>query len=137
MKANNTGISIKRTTLVITAVALLISVLLILATFDANARYSEVHATTDRYIQWQKDASALQAGSDYLTEQARCFAETGERVYLDNYFEEAHVTRRREAAVARIHEYLGDAPAYPALVAAMEESLALMDREYYLHMDRI
>lgn len=71
MKANNMGISIKRTNLVITVVELLISVLLILATFDANARYSEVRTTTDRYIQWQKDASALQAGSDYLTEQAR------------------------------------------------------------------
>ena len=131
MKANNTGISIKRTTLVITAVALLISVLLILATFDTNARYSEVHATTDRYIQWQKDASALQAGSDYLTEQARGFAETGDRVYLDNYFTEAEETRRRDHAVARIHDYVGDAPAYRALAAAMEESLALMDREYY------
>ena len=85
--------------LVITAVALLISVLLILATFDTNARYSEVHATTDRYIQWQKDASALQAGSDYLTEQARGFAETGDRVYLDNYFTEAEETRRRDHAV--------------------------------------
>ena len=131
MKANNSGISRKRTTLVITAVALLISVLLILATFDTNARYSEVHATTDRYIQWQKDASALQAGSDYLTEQARGFAETGDRVYLDNYFTEAEETRRRDHAVARIHDYVGDAPAYRALAAAMEESLALMDREYY------
>ena len=131
MKANNMGISIKRTNLVITVVALLISVLLILATFYANARYLEVRTATDRYIQWQKDASALQAGSDYLTEQARCFAETGERVYLDNYFTEAEETRRRDHAVARIHEYVGDAPAYRALSAANEESMALMDREYY------
>ncbi|MBR2800053.1 MAG: PAS domain-containing protein [Oscillospiraceae bacterium] len=131
MKANNMGISIKRTNLVITVVALLISVLLILATFYTNARYLEVRTATDRYIQWQKDASALQAGSDYLTEQARCFAETGERVYLDNYFTEAEETRRRDHAVARIHEYVGDAPAYRALSAANEESMALMDREYY------
>ena len=131
MKANNMGISVKRTNLVITVVALLISVLLILATFYANARYLEVRTATDRYIQWQKDASALQAGSDYLTEQARCFAETGERVYLDNYFTEAEETRRRDHAVARIHKYVGDAPAYRALSAANEESMALMDREYY------
>ena len=42
------GISIKRTNLVITVAALLISVLLILATFDANARYLEVRTATDR-----------------------------------------------------------------------------------------
>ncbi len=131
MKHSKNGISIQNTDLVMTVAAIIISVLLIWATFFSGSQYSELQTRTDQYIQWQKDASALQAGSDYLTEQARCFAETGERVYLDNYFEEAHVTRRREAAVARIHEYLGDAPAYQALVAAMEESVALMDREYY------
>ena len=131
MKYRKDGISIQNTNLVMTVAAIIISILLIWATFVTGSQYLELQARTDQYIQWQKDASALQAGSDYLTEQARCFAETGESVYLDNYFEEAHVTRRREAAVARIHEYLGDAPAYQALVAAMEESLALMDREYY------
>ena len=131
MKRSLHGTSIRSINLVMTVLALIISALLILATYDANARYSELRTKTDYYIQWQKDASALQAGSDYLTEQVRCYAETGERVYLDNYFEEAEVTQQRDNAVARIHEYLGDAPAYQALVAAMNESVALMDREYY------
>ena len=104
MKYRKDGISIQNTNLVMTVAAIIISVLLIWATFVAGSQYSELQTRTDQYIQWQKDASALQAGSDYLTEQARCFAETGERVYLDNYFEEADVTRRREAAVARIHD---------------------------------
>ena len=131
MTLGKNGISIKTTNLVMTVAALIISVLLIVATSFAGSQYAELRERTDQYIQWQKDASALQTGSDYLTEQARCFAETGDRKYLDNYFEEADVTRQRENAVERIHDYVGDAPAYQALVSAMEESVALMDLEYY------
>jgi PAS domain-containing protein len=131
MKQGRKGISIKNTNLVITVIALIISALLILATYIAGSRYSELGTATDRYIQWKEDASELQAGSDYLTDQVRCFAETGDRVYLENYFKEADVTQQRDHAVSRIHEYVGDAPAYQALVAAMDRSVTLMDREYY------
>ena len=131
MRQNRKGISIKKTNLMMTVIALIISVLLIFATFVAKTRYSELSNTTDHYIQWQKDASEMQTGSDYLTEQARCFAETGDRVYLENYFEEAEVKKQRENAVSRIYEYVGDAPAYNALVEAMNGSVELMDREYY------
>ena len=131
MIQDSKGISIKNTNLIMTVVALIISVLLIFATYVANERYSELCKTTDHYIQWQKDASEMQTGSDYLTEQARCFAETGDRVYLDNYFEEAEVKKQRENAVSRVYEYVGDAPAYKALVEAMNGSVKLMDREYY------
>ena len=129
MKRNRQGASIRSINLVMTVLAVIISILLILTTYDINACYSKLREKTDYYIRWQKDASDLQAGSDYLTEQVRCYAETSERGYLDNYFEEAEVTRQRDNAVARIHEYLGDAPAYHALVEAMDESVALMDRE--------
>ena len=61
----------------------------------------------------------------------RCFAQTGNREYLDNNFEEAKVTRRRDRALASVREFTGETQAYRALVAAMETSVALMDREYY------
>ena len=131
MRQNRKGISIKNTNFIMTVIALIISILLIFASYVANTRYSELSNTTDHYIQWQKDASEMQTGSDYLTEQARCFAETGDRVYLDNYFEEAEVKKQRENALSRIHEYVGDSPAYKALVEAMNESMELMNREYY------
>jgi diguanylate cyclase (GGDEF)-like protein len=131
MRQSGQGISVKNANYVMTAITLVISVLLILTTYQANTGYSETRAVTDAYIELQKDASALQAGSDYLTEQVRCFAETGERVYLDNYFEEVNVTRQRDNAVRSIHEIMGDTPAYQSLVSAMGESVDLMDREYY------
>ena len=125
------GISVRNTMIVMAVVAFVLSFLLIYATQLTHSCYSELRTLTDQYIQWQKDASDLQTGSDYLTEQVRCFAETGEREYLDAYFEEAEITRLRDNAVERIHSYVGETPAYQMLSSAMEESVALMDREYY------
>ena len=65
------------------------------------------------------------------TEQVRGFAVTGERAYLDAYFKEAEVTQQRDYAVRQIHEYMGDTQPYQALVSAMADSMALMEREYY------
>ena len=131
MEKYKKSISIKIANILLAVIALISSVLLIMATYATNSRYLKLGSTIDRNIQWQKDASQLQDGSDYLTEQVRCFAETGERSYLDNYFVEALVTKKRDKAVSRIHDYVGDTPAYQALVQAMEGSVTLMDREYY------
>lgn len=124
-------ISAKKANVVMAVITLVISVLLIRATYMATTGYSQMLISTDNYIRWQKDASDLQVGSDILTEQVRCFAETGNRIYLDGYFEEADVTQHRDKAVQSIHEFLGEKPAYQALLSAMGESVALMDREYY------
>ena len=53
----------------------------------------------DEYIICEKSAKQLQEASDYLTEQVRLYAMTGETQYRDNYFEEVKVTRRREHAL--------------------------------------
>jgi len=125
------GVSIRRIQLFMACVTLVISFLLLFATFNARAGYSRMRDNTDNYIRWERDAKDLQIASDYLTEQVRCYVETGKRDYLDNYFQEAEVTRRRDHALESIHEFLGDSPAYQSLQMAMDESVALMDREYY------
>ena len=125
------GLSIRSLHLFMAFATLFISVLLLVATFMVKSGYSKMRTDTESYIRWEKDADDLQRGSDYLTEQVRCFVETGKRVYLDNYFEEATITNRRENALQSIHDYLGDGPAYTSLKTAMDESIALMDREYY------
>ena len=124
------GLSIRHLHFLMACVILIISILL-LATFLAKAGYTRMRENTEDYIQWERDADSLQRGSDYLTEQVRCFVVTGKREYLDNYFEEAEVTRRRDAALESMAEFLGDSDAYRSLEAAMAESIALMDREYY------
>ena len=125
------GVSMRNLNLLMASVTILLSVFLLIATFRANSVYSQMRVDTVNYIKWQRDAYEMQNASDYLTEQARCFTETGDRSYLDRYFEEATVARRRENAVASIHSFLSESPALTALRAAMAESVALMEREYH------
>ena len=131
LSAEKRGVSIRRLNIVMALVTLVISVLLLLATFNARNGYSQLKQNTSNYIDWQGDAYELQQASDYLTEQVRCFTQTGKREYLDNYFEEAEQTRRRDRALESIGSYMGDTPVYQALESAMHGSISLMDTEYY------
>ena len=125
------SVSIRRIHLLMAIIMLVISVLLLFVTFRTKLGYSRMRQNTGDYILWERDADQLQRGSDYLTEQVRCYVETGKREYLDNYFEEATVIRRRDKALESIGEITGETQAYQSLEAAMSESVALMDREYY------
>ena len=132
MKRNHaaSGISIRGVHLAMALVVLLISVTLLFVTFKTKYSYYHMRESTESYILCENEADHLQNASDYLTEQVRCFVETGKREYLDNYFEEAEVTRRRDKALRVIEEVTHDEDAYASLEAAMQESVALMDREY-------
>ena len=125
------GISIRNIQLLMTVLLLVISVLLLVTTHRTRLGYSKMREVTGDYILWERDADSLQIASDYLTEQVRCFVETGKREYLDNYFREAEVDRRRDKALESIKSITDDNEAYQNLEAAMNESVALMEREYY------
>ena len=125
------SVSIRNLIYLVSAVMLLISALLLITTYRVGVSYDDMRATTEDYLDWRRSAYDLQVGSDYLTEQARCFVVTGDRSFLDSYFEEAEVTRRREKALSVLEEYLGDSEAYDALSEAMALSVRLMERECY------
>jgi diguanylate cyclase (GGDEF)-like protein len=111
--------------------ALLVSCLLLYAAHRATDSYNDMRSATENYIARQQSAVDMKAGSDYLTEQVRCFAMTGDTDYLWSYFEEVDVTHRRDNALAALKDAaLGDEP-YAALEIAMAHSVELMDREYY------
>lgn len=125
------NVSIRSIIIAMALVTMVISALLLTATYYTDAGYTRLSENMERYIQWQRDANDLQNGSDYLTEQVRCFVVTGNRQYLDNYFEEARVTQRRDRAVNNVRTLMGETEAYESLVNAMGESVDLMNREYY------
>ena len=125
------SISIRRIQILMAVLLLVISLLLLFTTFRTKMGYSRMREYTSDYIVWERDADKLKMASDYMTEQARCFVETGKREYLDNYFKEADVDRRRDKALESIRTIAEGNEAYEALEAAMKESVALMDREYY------
>ncbi|MCR5267552.1 MAG: GGDEF domain-containing protein [Lachnospiraceae bacterium] len=112
-------------------VVLAVFVLILISGQYTNKGYNSMYESTTNYIRWQKSAYDLQTGSDYLTDQVRCFAATGETEYMYNYFEEAEVTRRRDQALAALQEELSGTDADRYLTEAMWNSQNLMETEYY------
>lgn len=125
------GISLKKLNYVVCGVTCVISVLMLISLYLTSTGYADVRQNTEHYITWEQSAERLLAGSDYLTEQVRAYAVTGKQEYLDNYFVEARVTRRRDKALNEIKSNLKDHQAYEDLQDAMKSSVELMEREYY------
>lgn len=53
---------------------------------------------------FMKESRRISRASDYLTDQARFFAVTGDKVYLDNYWREVNETKSRDIAVANLEK---------------------------------
>lgn len=124
------GLSLHKINYAMAGVSLLISLLFLLTVYQVSHRYDALLRATREYNELRGSAYTLQEASDYLTGQARSFAMTGERVYLENYFQEALETRRRETALERLRSVGENSDAYRDLELAMEESVALMETEY-------
>ncbi len=130
-KKHNQGISLKKFNIAMFLLALVITAVMFVAMHRTSKLYDEAHYITDQTLTLRQSAYDMQLASDYLTEQIRCFAITGDREYLKNYFEEANVTRRRENALDKIKRYQGENEAFKSLNEAMIGSLDLMNVEYY------
>jgi diguanylate cyclase (GGDEF)-like protein len=100
-------------------------------TFRFSAAFEDVTGATDEFIELQKDADDLMNASDYLTQEVQDFTVTTEKIHLINYFEEAEETKRREKAIEKMKDITGGGTAYKFLHNAMNESLDLMQTEYY------
>ena len=125
------GIPLRKLHIITVIVAVFFSVILLFAMNLTNAYYKKTHNITQDLLKWREHSYDLQLGSDYLTEQIRYFVITGNKEYLDNYFEEAKVTKRRDKALDELKKNHEDSPAVRELNSAMDESVHLMDKEYY------
>jgi diguanylate cyclase (GGDEF)-like protein len=125
-----TGLPLGKLNYIMAAITLVISAMLIYATYRTSSGYERVSAATENYISWEQSASSIQDATDYLTEQARNFVMTGERKYLQNYFLEVNVTRRRESAMAKLKN-VSSSESYGKLEDAMRQSQAQMSLEWY------
>ena len=93
------GISLRRLNIAMLIISVLLSAGLIIAMNTTNSIYDDTHEFTQKFIEWRSSSYDLQRASDYLTEMMQDFTVTGDREYLDNYFNEANVTQRREKAL--------------------------------------
>lgn len=130
-KIKEQGLSLKVTSTLLLIVSIGITSVLIFSSARAFVNFKALEKSTDEYISLEEEASKLMDASDYLTEQVQCYTVMGDRKYLDNYFEEAFVTRRREKAINAMEAVLPDSLALYELNDSMRHSEMLMSREYY------
>ncbi|MCR5567347.1 MAG: hypothetical protein K6F61_10885 [Clostridiales bacterium] len=130
-KANNEGISLRVVHIAMVVCAVIISLLLVFSTYQSSNVFTALNKATGNYIVRQAAAHELMEASDYLTEMVQRFTLEGETQYLDNYFEEAFTSKRREAAITSMSESEAESVLVEQLQKAMDESTSLMYREYY------
>ena len=131
LKTGSEGISLHVLHIAMIICAIAISLLLIFSTYQSSNVFSTLSKATSNYIVRQKAAHDLMEASDYLTEMVQRFTLEGDTQYLDNYFEEAYNSKRREAAITSMKESAAEEVLVQQLEDAMNESMSLMYREYY------
>ena len=123
-------IRIQRVSIFDIVATLVLAVVLVAFAVQGTGELAQMQTATDDYIQCETLARQLQSGSDYLIEQVRMYTATGQREYMDNYFEELNTTRRRENALEYFAEHYGDNDAFTLLESAMttSQNLSFTDR---------
>ena len=130
-KKERRGISVRVVHAAMLVCAVAIVALLVISTRRTSSIFSELNTETGNYIVRQKAAYDLMEASDYLTENVQRFTVEGDTKYLDQYFEEAFTSKRRESAVITMSDNHADAAMIQQLNEALNESQTLMYREYY------
>ena len=125
------GISIRIVNIAIILCAIGIAVLVVMMNSRSNGVFDKLSSETCNYIVRQKAAHDLMEASDYLTENVQRFTLEADTKYMDQYFEEAYTSKRRESAVMTMSENHTDAALIQQIQEALDESMELMYREYY------
>ena len=127
------AVHLRATNYVFAICALVIAGALAISGLMINRSYQAIGAADNRYNQAVHAAEDLSEGSDYLTDSVRAYTVTGELGYLNDYFEEATVTRRRDIALEQLNALTSDEEneAYESLSQALAHSNELMLREYH------
>lgn len=128
---NLRGIKIHHINLVMMLITCVVYIPLIIHTIRAYDDFDKLGASTKNYISCQQAAIEAREASDYLTEQVRCFAATGDIAYVNAYFEEAETTRRRDEALDKLMEAGAGEKQEKELREALRYSNELMGIEYY------
>jgi diguanylate cyclase (GGDEF)-like protein len=126
------SISVRKSRVVFVLMAVIISAALFVTDFMVTRSYLNTEQASEQYILARQSATDLEIGSDELTNDVRSFVSTGDIAYLEAYFKEAEVTRRRDIAVSNLREIFGEnkSAALDYLSKALSYSNELMGQEY-------
>lgn len=125
------GVSLRLIHSCLVAISVLMSIAMIYSTVRLSSSFLRVTNATEEHLELEEAALELVEASDYLTECAQRFSATGDRRFLDGYFEEALESRRREEAIERMGVNPMADDALRRLQDVLGESISLMDLEYY------
>lgn len=125
------GVKIQTLNCAMIIAAAVLYLTLVYATIQVSLRYEKLIQATEDYIICGEDAVLVKEGSDYLTEQVRMYVVTMEPSYMEAYFEEKNVNRRRERALEELQEFKAGQEAYIYLQKALDNSNQLTQTEIY------
>lgn len=132
-KKKRDGISLRTIHIWLIIGAVIISGLIFYSTYHLSTSFQDLTEASEQQIELSKAARELMDASDYLTEKVQRFTVDGELTFLDEYFTEAFEAKHREEAIATMSDSIGSSSeALKKLQAAMESSVELMEREYYI-----
>ena len=112
-------------------IAILLSVICIVTFVFGHIQFDRLKSINNNYALSEQTAGQLDEGSRYLTDSVRAAVMTGEQRYIDQYFYEVEVNKRRDHAVQILEETYPDSASLAALDAAMAASEDLMITECY------
>ena len=125
------GISHRIVHLWLVLVIVIFSSTVVYFSFRLTATVGRITEASRQSQDLQRAAHELMNASDYLTEQVQRFTINGDLRFLEQYFTEAFESKRREEALSIMKTDSRAANAYAQLESAMNNSVKLMDLEYY------
>ncbi|MCR5302398.1 MAG: GGDEF domain-containing protein [Lachnospiraceae bacterium] len=125
------GISIRRIHVWLIVILAFVSVTVVFSTIRLTRTFYRIESAYRKNIDLQKAARELMDASDYLTEQVQRFTISGDMRFLEQYFTEAFESNRREDAISKMNAGPETQAALMHLQDAMDNSVALMNQEYY------
>lgn len=125
------GIRINTINLCMIFLSCILYILLIMATINASREYKVMINAVEDYISCEEDASLVENGSDYLTEQVRLYTVTMDREYVDAYFTEVYTVRQRDTGMENMKSYDVSEKTLEYLENALAKSNKLMESEIY------
>ncbi len=125
------GISHRLVHLWLVIIIVVFSGTVVYTTFRMTGLFFDIADASKQNSELQNAAHELMNASDYLTERVQRFTINGDIRFMEQYFTEAFESQRREAAISRMDMASGTEEARRQLQEAMNNSVKLMDLEYY------
>lgn len=92
--------------------------------------FNTIKTATEQYIICEDATKQMREVSDHMTEQVRLYTMTGEKQYMDSYFEEKNDRKKREESLESIKKEFGETEMYKAMQGAYQCSEELLKTEF-------